>query len=361
VLDMFEPQDHPNDFVSPGGPPIPPYDAAGWTLAFQMGVRFDRVLDAFDGPFEKLTELPKPAPGRVTGAEGAACFVLSAKANDAFVAVNRLLAEGAEVGRLKSGAGAGDFVVTASPQTLAVLQKAAAELGISATGSSARPQGESVKLRPARIGLYDRYGGSMPSGWIRFLLEQYGFAYERVFPQALDAGGLAAKYDVLIFPTQAIPERDNAPAEGFEGFASRQPPEERVPAEFKAWLGTVTVAKTVPQIKAFLEAGGTVLAIGSSTNLARHLGLPIYDQLVERTAGGERHLGRDKFYIPGSVLRVSVDPSAPAAWGMPEQVDVFFDSSPVFRLGPDAALRGVRPVAWFASPAPLRSGWAWGQ
>ena len=29
VLDMFEPQDHPNDFAYPGGPPTPPYDNAG--------------------------------------------------------------------------------------------------------------------------------------------------------------------------------------------------------------------------------------------------------------------------------------------------------------------------------------------
>src|SRR5688572_22034458 len=35
ILDMFEPQDHPNDFQYPGGPPIPPYDNAGWTLAYQ--------------------------------------------------------------------------------------------------------------------------------------------------------------------------------------------------------------------------------------------------------------------------------------------------------------------------------------
>jgi glutamine amidotransferase-like uncharacterized protein len=42
-------------------------------------------------------------------------------------------------------------------------------------------------------------------------------------------------------------------------------------------------------------------------------------------------------------------------------VDVFFDNSPVFRLDPDAALKGVKSVAWFDSPTPLRSGWAWGQ
>jgi hypothetical protein len=33
----------------------------------------------------------------------------------------------------------------------------------------------------------------------------------------------------------------------------------------------------------------------------------------------------------------------------------------VFRLNPDAQMRGVRPVMWFDSRTPLRSGWAWGQ
>ncbi len=56
VIDMFEPQDHPNVIPYPGAPPTPPYDNAGWTLAFQMGVQFDRVLEPFTGPFEKVTE-----------------------------------------------------------------------------------------------------------------------------------------------------------------------------------------------------------------------------------------------------------------------------------------------------------------
>ena len=50
------------------------------------------------------------------------------------------------------------------------------------------------------------YGGSMPSGWTRWLLEQYEFDFERVFPQTLDAGNLKAKFDVLIFPDGGIPE-----------------------------------------------------------------------------------------------------------------------------------------------------------
>jgi len=46
---------------------------------------------------------------------------------------------------------------------------------------------------------------------------------------------------------------------------------------------------------------------------------------------------------------------------MKTDTDVFFDNSPVWTLGPDAAARGVKAVAWFDSKTPLRSGWAWGQ
>ena len=63
VISMFEPQDHPNDFAYPGGPPRPPYDSAGWTVAFQMGIKFDRILDGFDGPFEEAPAI-RQAAGR---------------------------------------------------------------------------------------------------------------------------------------------------------------------------------------------------------------------------------------------------------------------------------------------------------
>ena len=63
ILDMFEPQDHPNDFLYPGGPPVAPYDMAGWTPAYTMGIRFKRILNAFDGPFQSIPygEIQTPA------------------------------------------------------------------------------------------------------------------------------------------------------------------------------------------------------------------------------------------------------------------------------------------------------------
>ena len=127
-------------------------------------------------------------------------------------------------------------------------------------------------------------------------------------------------------------------------------------------LGRVTVKQTIPQLKQFVEAGGAIVAFGGSAVLGHHLGLPVSDHLVEVGPNGdERSLPHEKYYIPGSILRVAVDNTNPLAFGMPKQVDVMFDNSPVLHLAPDASLRGVRPVAWFDSKEPLRSGWAWGQ
>ncbi len=97
VIDMFEPQDHPNDFAYPGGPPIAPYDATGWTLAYQMGVEFDRIIDGFDGPFEKIEGFAETPAGTVSNADGARGFMLSHDYVDAFVVMNRLMETGENV------------------------------------------------------------------------------------------------------------------------------------------------------------------------------------------------------------------------------------------------------------------------
>ena len=353
VLDMFEPQDHPHDVAYPGGPPIPPYDSAGWTLAFQMGIEFDRVLDAFDGPFERLTTFIEPK-ATVAPLANPAGYLLSAAENDAARAVNRLLAAGARVSRYpQHPAGAGTWFVE-GPQAAAVLAGAAAELGVTVTPVAARPAGDSVPVARARIGLVDEYGGSIPSGWIRWLLEQFEFPFEVVFAPMLDAGSLNARYDVLIIADDLIPEPGHRSAGSSLDPAS-------VPEPYRSQMGRVTAERTIPALQAFLEGGGTIVTIGPSTALAAHLHLPITSALVTRTPTGDRPLKQEEYYIPGSVLQVRVDPSQPLAWGMPAQADVYFDNSPVFRLGPDAASRGVTPIAWFDNPAPLRSGWAWGQ
>jgi len=361
VLDMFEPQDHPDDIPYPGGPPRPPYDVTGYNIAYSMGIKYDRIIDAFDGPFEKLADVVTPH-ARLTAAAAGGAYLINGYVNDGFVAVNRLLKANQEVLRASTpfkhegkSYPAGTIMVPATSASTPILERLAAEKGLPVETVSRVATGEPgpVRLRPIRIGLWDVYGGSMPSGWTRWLLEQYEFPFDVVFVKSLDAGNLASKYDVLIFVDGAIPMRD--------GGGGNQPTAASIPTEFRDWLGSVSVSRTVPELRKFVEAGGTLLTIGSSTNIAHHFALPVRSALTERMNGTEAPLPPEKFYVPGSLLEARVDNTHPLAYGVTDPVNIFFDSSEAFRLLPDAGLKGVKAVAWIGSPAPLKSGWAWGQ
>jgi len=205
----------------------------------------------------------KPAAGAITGAASPAGYTFSHAQNDSFLAVNRLMKAGEDV----SWIGSRIMYVTAKSTTRAILDKLAVDAGLSFTGVASQPSGDVVKLKPVRIGLIDTYGGSMPSGWMRFIFEQFEFPFTLVYAKELDAGSLASKYDVLVFPSGtagggggrgggggggaapggAAPAGDVGPDAG--GFG--QPAADRIPAEFQHMVGRFSADRTVPQIKKF--------------------------------------------------------------------------------------------------------------
>jgi hypothetical protein len=365
LRDMFEPQDHPNDLQYPGGPPKAPYDLAGYTLAYQMDIRFDRILDDFNGPFEKIEGLVKTPAGKVFGATAPKGYLLSHQVNDAFTGTTKLLAAGEEVYWLqtpltvgKKTYPAGTIYIPAKATTAAQLQALAGETGLDFEGIAQKPQGAAWKLHPVKVALWDTYGGSMPSGWIRWLFEQQFpfFDFEVVYPKELDKGKLRAKYDVIILPPAAFPSKND------DGRHRNEVKEEDVPAEYRNRLGKITIDKTAPELRTFVEDGGTVIAIGSSVEFGRWLNLPLTNAIAEiQPDGSEKPFPYDKFYISGSVLRVKVDNTVPIAYGISEDLDILYANNPVFRLAPDAGAKGVKSVAWFPTAEPLRSGWAQGQ
>ncbi|MGE5519407.1 MAG: M14 metallopeptidase family protein, partial [Candidatus Dadabacteria bacterium] len=364
VLDMFEPQDHPNDFAYPGGPPVRPYDAAGWTLAYSMGVQFDRILNDFKGPFERIPygELQK-LKGDISKEAGAG-YVLTGQVNNSFIVVNDLLQSGIDVYRITlpgnnmnaasinasvvpkmmKGKGqanesiyssdltgrisqAGSFFIPASGKTKEVLEKVAAEQGINVLTVANRPQ-NIKKISPMKIALWDTYGGSMSSGWVRWLMEQYHFPYQVIYSKTIDAGDLNNKYNAIVLVGGAVPQKRSIETP----YNQRGIKPESIPSEFRSMLGRISADTSIPQLKKFLENGGSIVSIGSSTNLVYYLDLPVRNALVEMNNGQERALPDEKFYIPGSLLKVKVDPTQPAAYGLPMETDVYFDASPVFRL-----------------------------
>jgi hypothetical protein len=361
ILDMFEPQDHPQDFEYPGGPPIRPYDITGYTLAYQMGVKFDRVLDGFSGPFQPINEVMAPPPGKVVGSGGAG-WVLDHRANNSFTLTNRLQKAGVAVSWLKAPVtvagqtfGPGSVWVPASGPARGIVQKSVVDLGINAYAMGSAPRGETLALKAPRIGIVDTYGGLITSGWMQWVVEQFEFPYTLVYGPELDAGNLNAKYDVLLFVDGAIP--GGAGRYGGGGGRGLPKPEE-VPEKYRRMLGNITQATTLPQVKAFIQNGGTAVAIGGSTRLGEYLGLT-ENALTQTSADGKvTPLPSTKFYIPGSILKGQVDNKNPLGYGFGDTVDLFFDSSPVFKVKAGAA---AKSVSWFEGKDPLLSGWAWGQ
>ncbi|MGE0556432.1 MAG: M14 metallopeptidase family protein, partial [Gemmatimonadales bacterium] len=183
VLDMMEPQDYPNDLAYPGGPPKPPYDAAGYTLAMQMGVAYDRMLEGFDCPCVRIGDvLAKPPVGR--SMPSARTYALSRKVNDSYLAVNRLLAAGQ---RVEVVPGSAEILIPVTGSSTRILSELVERIGLPVSAAGSRPAGATA-LAPVRIGLWDQVGGSMPSGWLRWRFEQYEFPFELVYAPALDQG-----------------------------------------------------------------------------------------------------------------------------------------------------------------------------
>src|SRR5262249_2932420 len=134
VRDLLTPQVYPDMRLYPGGPPKRPYDITGWTLSYQMGVRADRVVDAVTVSTEKVDVAPVPA---VPMPAAARTYAIDPRANDSFIAVNRLLKAGDVVSRTTAAVTvdggewpAGTFLVTAGAGTAGRIEQIVRTLGV---------------------------------------------------------------------------------------------------------------------------------------------------------------------------------------------------------------------------------------
>src|SRR5262249_22638771 len=99
VKELFEPQRYPDLRESPNGPPILPYDVAGWTLRMQMGVEpavVRQPVSADQRAGLRFLERVAPPPGGVQGS--GSVFVISHRMNASFKAINEALSAGGKVG-----------------------------------------------------------------------------------------------------------------------------------------------------------------------------------------------------------------------------------------------------------------------
>jgi hypothetical protein len=92
-----------------------------------------------------------------------------------------------------------------------------------------------------------------------------------------------------------------------------------------AYTGGMT-ARGASNLYDFVIQGGTLVAM----DRAAELPLATFGLAIRNVTASARDTD---FYIPGSILRIVVDPTHPVAYGMPADAAAFFVNSPAFAVG----------------------------
>jgi hypothetical protein len=338
---LLEPQQYPGRKPAAGSAPERPYDVAGWTLPYQMGVRVERLEKAFEAPLFSRVDRAYVSPAWPLGYPRPDYYMVDARGTLGAVAANRLLKAGLRV-EWSSGTvtqdgykyAPGTLIVRPSPDARVAVERLARELGLRVFGARGKPPA-STSVRQARAGLYRPWNDAIDEGWTRWLLEQYEFPFRTLRDEDVRAGRLRAAFDVIVLPGIAAQRLVEGNRRG------------SLPDEYAGGLGEAGVAA----LKAFVEEGGTVICLDGSAQLAIDaLALPVKDVT--------RGLPPERFFCPGSIVRLDVDTSQPLGFGMLEQNAAFFSYSSAYDV---TAGPGVRVIARYGVKDILLSGWLEGE
>jgi hypothetical protein len=375
--DMLEKQVYPDLRAYPGGPPERPYDVAGWTVSLMMGVKAVEVVNPFEADLSELPGIGVWPEGTITPTTGGLRYLLiDRKQNNAFTLVNGLLAEGAHVRAFAGETVVGDrkyppgtFVLGTGSAVSETLQNRVKGLGLRAMGCGSLPEKvEYLELKPVRLGLYQPWTASMDEGWTRWVFEKYEFAYTSVHDAEIRAGGLRDRYDAIVIPDIRSESIIRGVSEG------------SLPKKYCGGIGE----EGVFALRDFVREGGTLIGIDSSCDfLIQTLEIPVTN-IVRRESRGAGYTRREsassedsnRFFCPGSILQLDMDPAHPLAFGMKPASAIMHSSSPVFEVGkkPGGEKKGdsgdrdregddrdapakVKVVGSYPKLNPLMSGW----
>ncbi|MGW8122011.1 M14 family metallopeptidase [Roseivirga echinicomitans] len=335
LADLMEKQVYPDQFQYPGGPPMPPYDLAGWTLPLQMGVQVDRITESFNASTSKITEKLNPVVGTVSG-NARYGYVFSNKDNLSAKAINRLQKAGYTVSVIKEDMGdvhAGSVMVRSKRGLDDKVKEISSEMGLDFTGIEKKPSGEVAELTKIKLGIYKSWQANMDEGWSRWMLEQFEFDLDTLHNEEMKNSDLS-QYSAIIMPSQS--------SRGILNGSNR------MPERLRGGIGEEGVAK----LDAYAKNGGMILFYNSSSDFAiEQFKLPVTNVLSD--------LKSSEFFIPGSLVRAKVDTKNPLAFGMMGEVAASFDNGSAFKVNSGA--QGIEEVVKYGDKDILMSGWAMGE
>ena len=330
---LLEIQRYPGSREYPAGPFKRPFDVTAQTLGIQLGVETYQVMQPFEAFLSEFDEVKVPS-GQI---EGEGIYGLFSHTDNAFARlVNRLFKQNRVVFWAPNGFRAegksfpvGTLMVHVDEDKIA-LQQLLEDIPLKVQFVKKRPELAWQQIRMPRIGLYKSFSSAIDEGWTRWILEAYEFPYQSLHDQDIREADLS-DYDVILFPHQEPNQIEQGLGDSY-------------PEQYRGGLGKEGMAR----LRQFTSEGGTVVFLGAASRLP----------LLRWQLGGvditERLTSRE-FFVPGSLVRVSVNNRHPIGYGMMEEAAVMFRHTPVFDLS-----RGLSLVH-YSSKNPLLSGWIHGE
>ena len=352
LTDLLEKQSYPDQYRYPGGPPVPPYDLAGWTLPMQMGIDVHRIDTSFVASSMKL-QAEYTGPGGIIPDNPNWGYLLSNKENRSALAINRLLENDQKVFiafENDKEVHSGYFLIEKSERSQSLIKNIAEETGLSFIGLSEKPTTTMKLLEPIKIGIYKSWIANIDEGWTRWVLEQFEFDIDTLHNEDIVTGNLAV-YDAIIIPSQSSSRILNGYSEGF------------MPPKF---VGGLALKGTIA-LQEYAQNGGVLIAFDQACDyLINQFGLPVRDV----TNG----VSSNSFFIPGSLVRIIVDTTRQLGFGMKGETAASFARSSAFKrvlknnkgeggteniqMPPEPE---IETVVKYADKDILMSGWAKGE
>jgi len=325
---LLEKQKYPNIRQYPGGPPVPPYDNAGWTLPLQMGVACDRVENSFEAKLEKLEKVPSPSAEYP--AKSSPYIVFDSRQNASYSAAFALLKNKVEMYRSKEKikekafkAAAGSFIVKNTPEVQKLLAGILEKWHLNAYGLENISDIPKSPLKNPRIGLYQSWSSNMDEGWTRYVFDDLGVPYKTLHNKDFKETqkgktkkqvDLKANYDVIVFADESaeiIKSGKPDPTSRWAQYYTAPPP------EYEGGIGK----EGVDALKIFVEKGGILVTLNNACGLALKEFKPPAQNALERVE-------RSKFFCPTSILKIDVDNNSPVGYGLPKEAAAMFSRSP---------------------------------
>ncbi len=350
--DILERQHYPEIRLTPEAPPLRPYDATAWTMPLKMDLECYEIPN----PFEVATAKCERAeyPQTIINYTSGRFLVMQRNTISSYIFLSRALKNRltvytnpesitVEASTLPPGSIFVDLGKRAQA-TIEVIRKLADGLSLKFIGADC-DQSKLKRMRMPRIGVFQPYLPREPEGWLRYVLDDFEYQYTILHNEDMKKESVLKHLDVVIFPdVQASVIKEGKPGGEWARYF------EMPPEPYRGGIGD----EGVKNLKAFIEKGGTVIAIAASCDLIIDEFHPPVTRLISPH-------DENSFSCPGAILQLHVDPTSPICYGMNPRTPCFFFYGMAFSTHVPHGKFDREVPARYAKPNLLLSGWMKGQ